>query len=124
MFICFKKSGPFVSTQLEELEKRIGVLAERFKDPEVAKSLKGFTKTILFEFPDMGVAYTFYVEDGVLKSFERKAAERADIRVSMSSSVFIDIIDRKTNPIKEYQLGRINVKGSMSDLLKMRKLLF
>jgi len=60
----------------------------------------------------------------VLKSFERKAAERADIRVSMSSSVFIDIIDRKMNPIKEYQLGRINVKGSMSDLLKMRKLLF
>jgi len=113
-----------VSVQLEELERRVSVLAERFKDPEVAKSLKGFTKTILFDFPDLGVAYTFYVEDGVLKSFERRAAERVDIWVSMSSSVFIDIIDKKTNPIKEYQLGRISVKGSMSDLLKMRKLLF
>ncbi len=113
-----------MSEQLEELERRIGVLAERFKDPEVAKSLKGFTKTILFDFPDVGVAYTFHVEDGVLKGYERGAAERADIRVSMSSSVFIGIIDKKTNPIKEYQLGRINVKGSMSDLLKMRKLLF
>lgn len=110
--------------QLEELDRRISILVERFKDPEVVKSLKGFTKTILFEFPDVGAVYTFYVEDGSLKSFEKKAAERADIRISTSSTVFIDIIDRKTNPIKEYQLGKINVKGSMSDLLKMRKLLF
>ena len=108
----------------EELEKRVDAVIERFKDPEVAKSLKGFTKTIVLEFTDVGVAYTLRVEDGELKGVERGAAGQADVRVSMSSRTFIDIVDKRTNPIKEYQLGRISVKGSMSDLLRMRKLLF
>jgi hypothetical protein len=39
--ICSQAQRSLVSTQLEELEKRIGVLAERFKDPEVAKVPEG-----------------------------------------------------------------------------------
>lgn len=107
----------------EDFERALEALKKRFEDPEVAKSLSGFTKTIVFEFPDLGVSYTFAVENGSLKSVEKAAAERADIRISMASSLFADIMNKRANPIREYQLGKITVKGSMSDLLKMRKLL-
>ncbi|UNQ73473.1 SCP2 sterol-binding domain-containing protein [Infirmifilum sp. NZ] len=107
----------------EDLERSIELLKKRFEDPEVVKSLSGFTKVVIFEFPDVGKSYTFNIENGLLKSVIEGAQGQGDIRITMSSTTFTDIMSKKANPIREYQLGRITVKGSMSDLLKMRKLL-
>lgn len=100
------------------------VVVERFKDQAVTESLRDFSKRIVFEFPDLRVSYTLEVENGELRRVERGSPDQVDIKITMPSSTFVDIIDKKTSPIKEYQLGKIRVKGSMGDLIKLRKLLF
>lgn len=112
------------STPLSEVEKRVMAIVERSKDPSVSESLRGFSKVVALDFPDLGLSYALHFEDGSVKRVESGVVEEADIRVSLPSSTFVNIVDKKTSPVKEYQLGKLKVKGSLSDLLKLRKLLF
>jgi len=107
-----------------DFESVINVIRERFSDPEITKILSGFTKTIQLEFPDKGVSYVIELENGQLKAFEQKSIESPDIKVTMNSDVFIGVINKTLSPVKAYMSGKIKVKGAMSDLLKLRKVLF
>jgi putative sterol carrier protein len=109
---------------IENIEASLKIVKERFHAPEVVKSLEGFTKKVLFEFNDLNISYLLKIENGQLKELTKEFIENPDVKITMSSNTFVDIINKKTNPIKEYSLGKIKVKGSMSDLLKLRKLLF
>lgn len=109
---------------LEEVERRISIVVERSKDQSIAEGLKGFSKLVALEFPDLGITYALRFEDGVVKEVIKGHSEAAEIKVVVPSTTFIGIIDKTTSPVKEYQLGRLRVKGPISDLLKLRKLLF
>ncbi|MBS7638692.1 SCP2 sterol-binding domain-containing protein, partial [Candidatus Bathyarchaeota archaeon] len=76
------------------------------------------------DFSDLGLSYVLKVEDGRLADLRSGGEESPDIRITIPSDVFLNVLEKKTNPIKEYSLGRIKIKGSMSDLMRMRKLLF
>jgi len=54
---------------------------------------------------------------------EEKKVENPDILVTVDSNVFIDIINKKTNPMKAYTTGKLKAKGKLTDLLKLQKLL-
>ncbi|MHA1721661.1 MAG: SCP2 sterol-binding domain-containing protein [Candidatus Baldrarchaeia archaeon] len=108
----------------KDVEMGLKIVKERFSDPEVVKSLEGFTKTVLFEFNDLSTSYVLRIENGQLKELNEETVENPDVKITMSSETFVNIINKKTNPIKEYTLGKIKTKGSMTDLLKLRKLLF
>lgn len=108
----------------KDVEMGLKMVKERFNNPDVIKSLEGFTKTILFEFNDLGTSYVLRIENGQLKGLAEESVESPDVKIIMSSDTFLNILNKKTNPIKEYTLGKIKTKGSMTDLLKLRKLLF
>lgn len=113
-----------VQSELEEVERRISLIVERSRDQSIAEGLKRFSKVVALEFPDLGVSYALRFEDGVIKEVVKGFSEATDVRVVVPSTTFIGIIDKTTSPVKEYQLGRLRVKGPISDLLKLRKLLF
>ncbi len=107
----------------EEFETALNKMVSRFKDPEVQASLKGFTATILFDFKEAG-KYTLWIEDGEYKDMKADVIADSTLKITMSADTFVKVINKQTNPIKEYTLGRIKTKGSMSDLLRLRKVMF
>ncbi|MEX2690214.1 MAG: SCP2 sterol-binding domain-containing protein [Candidatus Njordarchaeales archaeon] len=107
-----------------EFETAINEVIERFSNPEITKSLANFTRTLKLEFPDIKTLYVLNIENGQLKEVKKESVEKADISVSMNSDTFIGVINKTISPVKAYMTGKIKVKGSMSDLLKLRKVLF
>jgi len=105
-------------------EEAINIVRNRFEDPNIRKSLSGFSKTIRLDFPDKNISYVMRIENGELKEFEAKSVENPDAVIVMDSETFVGLINKKISPVRAYMTGKIKVKGSASDLLKLRKVLF
>ncbi|MHA1616673.1 MAG: SCP2 sterol-binding domain-containing protein [Candidatus Njordarchaeales archaeon] len=105
-------------------EEAINIVKERFSDPSIKSSLSGFSKTILLNFPDRNASYILEIENGELKKFEPGSIEAPDVTITMDSETFVKVINKSMSPVKAYMTGKIKIKGSASDLLKLRKVLF
>lgn len=98
-------------------------IKERFGDPQIQESFKGFTKRIMFDFTDTRDQYVLSVEDGKAASLEKVTAATADVVVTTTTDVFAGIINKTTNPVTSYVTRKLKVKGSMEDLMKLQKLM-
>jgi putative sterol carrier protein len=98
-------------------------LRERFADPSVVESLKGFTKTMQFSFTDLKEDYVFNINDGNLASVEKKSLPNANIIITVSNSLMEGIMNKTSNPMTAYMTGKLKVKGPMDDLMRMQKLM-
>ncbi len=105
------------------VEETFQKIRARFDDPEVKKSLEGFDCVLTFDIKDIG-PYTMWIENGECKEFKPEKPENPTAVVIMSSDTLIKVVNKQTNPMKEFTLGRIKTKGSTSILLKLRKLMF
>jgi putative sterol carrier protein len=52
-----------------------------------------------------------------------KNIETADIEISTDSRTFLDILHKEISPIGAYSTGKLKVKGKLTDLMKLQKLL-
>ena len=98
-------------------------LKERFAEPEVQESLKGFSKTIQFSFTDLKEDYVFTVNDGKLLSVEKKSLPNANITITVANSLMEGIMNKTSNPMTAYMTGKLKIKGPMDDLMRLQKLM-
>ena len=98
-------------------------LRERFADPSVIESLRGFTKTMQFSFSDLKEDYVFTINDGNLASVEKKSLPNANIVITVANSLMEGIMNKTSNPMTAYMTGKLKVKGPMDDLMRMQKLM-
>jgi len=108
----------------EEVLQGLNKVKSRLDDPTTKEKFKDFTKKILFIFTDLNTNYTMDIVNGEAKSLNEETVEKPDILVTIKSDVFLNILDKKINPITSYMTGKIKVKGAMSDLLKLQKIMF
>jgi putative sterol carrier protein len=101
----------------------IGKLRERFADPAVQESLKGFSKTMQFSFTDLKEDYVFTINDGKLASVEKKAIPNAAITITVANALMESIMNKTSNPMTAYMTGKLKVKGAMDDLMRLQKLM-
>jgi len=107
----------------EEIMKALEQIKMKLDDPDLKKKFEGFSKMMQFSFPDINADFIMEIENGEIKAMEEKKVENPDILVTVDSNVFIDIINKKTNPMKAYTTGKLKAKGKLTDLLKLQKLL-
>jgi putative sterol carrier protein len=93
----------------------------KFDDPMVQEKMTGFTKSIQFVFPDLTKTYLMSIQNGKNATLEEKALEKPDIMITWSSEVFKGIQDKTVNPTTAFMSGKLKVKGSMDDLMKLQK---
>ncbi len=98
-------------------------LKERFADPSVQESLKGFSKTMQFSFTDLKEDYVFTIDDGKLVNLEKKNLPNANIVITVANSLMEGIMNKTSNPMTAYMTGKLKVKGPMDDLMRMQKLM-
>ena len=93
----------------------------KFDDPTVQEKMKGYTKSIQFVFPDLSKTYLLSIQDGKNATLEEKALEKPEIAITWASDVFVGIQEKTVNPTTAFMSGKLKVKGSMDDLMKLQK---
>lgn len=95
---------------------------ERFADPSVQASLKGFTKTIQVSLTDLKEDYVLTIVDGKLSGVEKKSLPEANITITAANSLMEGIMNKTENSMTAYLTGKLKIKGSMDDLLQLQKI--
>lgn len=93
----------------------------KFDDPLVQEKMAGFSKTLQFVFPDLNETYLMTIKDGKTVTLEKKGMETPDMAITWTSDVFAGIQDKTVNPTNAFMMGKLKVKGSMEDLMKLQK---
>ncbi len=108
----------------EEVVNGLNKVKSRLDDTTIKEKFKDFTKKMQFTFTDLNTSYVLDVVNGEAKSLKEETIEKSDILVTIKSDVFLAILDKKINPVTSYMTGKIKIKGAMSDLLKLQKIMF
>jgi len=107
----------------KEIEQVLNLVKDKFNDPKLKPRFVGFSKNMQFTFPDLKTSYLLKVNNGEVQSLAEESMPTPDIHVTIESGIFIDILNKKTNPMTAYQTGKLKAKGNLNDLLKLQKLL-
>ncbi len=101
------------------LEKMIA----RFDDPKVQTALKGFSKTLLFQFTDTKEDWVIRTVDGTSATLTKETPEKPDVTIITSTDVMAGIMDKKVNGMTAYMQRKIQTKGPMEDMMKLQKIM-
>jgi len=95
----------------------------KFDDPMLQEKMKGFTKSLQFVFTDTGKTYLMNIMDGKNATLKEEKLEKPDIQVTWSSDTFVGIQEKKVNATTAFMTGKVKIKGSMDDLMKLQKVM-
>lgn len=95
----------------------------RFEEPEMQATFRGFNKTLQFIFPDLQRNFTLTIAADGSATLTEQTAPQADIKVTTSSDMLADILDRKVNPTNAFITRKLKASGKMDDLLRLQRLL-
>jgi len=98
-------------------------IVERFADPGVQASLKGFTRTLLFKFNDTNEDWVVRTVDGQQATLAKETADKAEVTILTTTDVLAGVMDKKINGMTAYMQRKIQTKGAMEDLMKLQKLM-
>ncbi len=90
------------------------------EDPKLAEELKGIRKTVQVEVTD-GDWYHFVLENSRVSELVKGKSEAPDIRLIASSETLRQLYTGELRAMKAYVTRQIQIKGSIEDLLRLRK---
>jgi putative sterol carrier protein len=98
-------------------------IVDQFDNPKVQTSLKGFTRTMLFRFTDTKEDWLIKTVDGKEATMVKDSHTNPDLTITTTVDVLTGVMDRRINGMAAYMQRKIQIKGSMEDLMKLQKLL-
>jgi len=107
------------------VEEFLNEMIEKFNakaasDPEFEKELKGLRKVVMVQVTD-GDTFNFTLENARIGPMTKAPVDRADITIIGSTEVFNQLKSGELRPMKAYALRKLQVKGSLEDILRLRK---
>ena len=107
----------------EDIKNSLDGVRARLDDPKLKQRFAAFSKNLQFTFTDLDTSFVMRIENGEMKSLAEGSTESPDIHVTVESEVLMNILSKKINPMRAYTTGKLKVKGTLTDLLKLQKLL-
>ena len=108
----------------EEVVAGLEKVKAKFSEEKIQREFKNFSKSLDYVFQDIGTSFSILIQNGVPGDFQEKKAEKPDIQmIFMDSQTFLEIMDGKMSGMKAYISGKVKVKGSVNDLIKLQKLM-
>jgi putative sterol carrier protein len=109
---------------MADVQPYLQKMVDQFSKPQVQASLSGFTRVILFRFTDTHEDWLIRTVDGKTATLDKATLANPDLIVTTTSEVLIGVMERRINGMAAYMGRKIQVKGSMEDLMRLQKLLF
>ncbi|MDD1767417.1 MAG: SCP2 sterol-binding domain-containing protein [Methanomassiliicoccales archaeon] len=101
----------------EDLVVRFNQKAEN--DAALQKELEGITRKVQI---DLGSEqYRFILENKRITSFDEGRIENPDISLISDPLTIEELVSGRMKPMKAFALKKVRVKGSLDDLLRLRK---
>ncbi len=98
-------------------------IVERFANPSLQASMKGFTRALLFKFTDTKEDWVIRAVDGKEATLTKETLANPDLTITTTTDVLAGVMDHKINGMTAYMQRKIQTKGPMEDLMKLQKLL-
>lgn len=108
---------------MTDIKPYLDRMVARFDDPKVQASLKGFTRSLLFQFKDTQENWVIRAVDGCSASVTQEIPEKPNVTIITTTDILAGIMDRKINGTTAYMQRKIQTKGAMEDLMKLEKLM-
>lgn len=108
---------------MTDIKPYLQKMIERFDNPAVQSSLKGFTRSVQFKFTDTKEDWLIKAVNGNSATLSQEALEKPDVLVTISTDILAGIMDKKVNGTTAYMQRKIVVKGAMEDLMKLQKIM-
>lgn len=104
----------------------INKVLSKLSEEKNKKRFKRWNKLIGFTFKDFGKTWVTTLSAGVPSELEEREIDKSvkyDIHVSTTPATWLGILNKKIDAMKAFTSGDLRIKGSMTDLLKLRKVL-
>ncbi|UCE14436.1 MAG: SCP2 sterol-binding domain-containing protein [Candidatus Heimdallarchaeota archaeon] len=98
-------------------------MLENFNTEKAQKTFRKWTKTMAFEFSDLGKTFHTNIDKGTPSEVMEGEPEKAHIKITTDSATWAGIMKGDISGMKAYTSKKLKVKGSMPDLLKLQKLM-
>jgi hypothetical protein len=110
-----------------EVERKLRELIKRLNqaDSEVQESLARTlpeSRIVEVTVPDLEAIYWTELAEGRMGSLHVGPPRQAEIKVRVSSSHLIELVDGHRSLFSSFLGGQVNIEASLSDLLRLRKL--
>lgn len=106
----------------EEILDELHKFMDRLLKEDYAKHVKGWNKTMQYYFPDTNEYYSIRLVNGVPQELVEGPTEKPEISYQMSSDDYLALSRGEIKGLKLYNSGRLKIKASMPDIIKLQKL--
>jgi hypothetical protein len=109
---------------IDECRKALdGLAAKLARNAESAREQLSLDRTMACKITDLDVFFHGRLVDGKVMALEEGDNPEAKIRITTSSDDLVSIVNGDLSASAAWASGRISIKASVMDLLKLRKLL-
>ena len=106
----------------EEIIDALKSWVEKTSDEKYARLLSGWNKEMQYHFTDTDEYFYIKFTDGKPEGPFEGQVEDPEISYKMSSDTFLSISRKEISGVKAFMTGKVKVKASMQDKLKLQKL--
>lgn len=109
---------------VEECRRALDTLAERIQAH--AERLRGkstLDRRLTLRIRDLDVSFQGRLHDGTLSDIEDGADPNAKVRIEVGSDDLVDLVGGRLNFAAAWASGKLSVRASVLDLVKLRSLL-
>ena len=107
----------------EKVVEAINKMLDNFKTEKNQKKFKKWNKTMAWEFTDLEKTYHSILTEGMPADPIEGEPENSDVKIIVDSETWIGIMDGSISGMKAYTAKKLKVKGKMSDLMKLQKIM-
>ncbi|HEX9907150.1 MAG TPA: SCP2 sterol-binding domain-containing protein [Thermoplasmata archaeon] len=90
------------------------------EDPNMIKDFGDMKRKVQVQITD-GDTFSFLFENGRIDGFRKGPIDAPDITISASAETLNQLSSGELRVMKAYAMKKVQVKGSLQDLLKLRK---
>jgi putative sterol carrier protein len=109
---------PMVEEYIKEMIRKINEKAA--SDPKFEQELKGIRKVVLVVVTD-GDSYNFILENARVGPMSKGTVQNPDIMIAGAKETYDQLKSGELRPMKAYATRKLQVKGSLEDILRLRK---
>ena len=107
-----------VEEYLNEMIRKVN--EKSASDPKFEAELKGIRKVVLVVVTD-GDSFNFILENARIGTMSKGTVPNADITITGSTETYNQLRSGELRPMKAYATRKLQVKGSLEDILRLRK---
>ena len=106
----------------EEIIAEMNKVREKMTSDKLARHFKNWNKTMQYFFTDTEEYWYIKLVNGQPEEPVKGQVEKPQISYKIATNDWLDLMHGKVKGLKLYNQGKIKIKASMPDILKLQKL--